>query len=52
VKEKPDVRITFPRIEFVDDVADLAGFPARELDFVRCIIEASEGFTDSARWLF
>jgi hypothetical protein len=42
VKEKPDLRITFPRIEFVEDVADLVELPERELDFVRRIIEASK----------
>jgi hypothetical protein len=42
VKETPDLRITFPRIEFVEDVADLAELPERELDFVRRIIKASK----------
>jgi hypothetical protein len=42
VKEKPDLRITFPKIEFVEDVADLTEFPEKELDFVYRSIETSE----------
>jgi hypothetical protein len=42
VKEKLDLRMTFPRIEFVEDPADLAERPQREIGFAHRVINAAK----------